>query len=44
MEIKRIASSFLPTLDSDPMKNPMFFVAGPSQVGKTHMTRQTNFP
>ena len=44
MEIKRLAEIFLPKLDTNSLKNPMLFVAGPRQVGKTYMTRQTNFP
>ena len=44
MEIKRIAERFLPGPAADPLDNPMLFVAGPRQVGKTYMTRQTKFP
>lgn len=43
-KIQRVIASFLPTLASDPTDNPMFFLAGPRQVGKTFLTRSQGFP
>lgn len=44
MKIDRIATASLPMSHSDPKDNPMLFIAGPRQVGKTYITRQTGFP
>jgi predicted AAA+ superfamily ATPase len=42
--IERISSRHLPVPSTDPLHHPMIFFTGPRQVGKTFLTRQTNFP
>ena len=44
MKIGRILRQKLPGLQSDPKAEAMVFIAGPRQVGKTYLTRQTEFP
>ena len=44
MKIDRILRQKLPGLQSNPKAEAMVFIAGPRQVGKTYLTRQTEFP
>jgi predicted AAA+ superfamily ATPase len=44
MKIDRIMRQKMPCPKSDPKAESMVFIAGPRQVGKTFLTRQTNFP
>jgi predicted AAA+ superfamily ATPase len=43
-KIDRIVSRFLPSSNIKPMESPMYFLAGPRQVGKTFLTRSFDFP